>query len=315
MFNLKKKTLIKISGVFVLFILITSIIYVVALKIRLSDDCVKTWPHDYNKNHCLHKTTKVMRRIERYNPFVYWYSRSGLQKTDFMPQQYVDQVYEILAFLDFVFEKHNIKWSIDFGTELGAIRHGGFIPWDDDVDIVLFDDTKKVEDALTNEIKAYGLEDRVLFYRHIDAPWPVVRIKDGIVVDMFNKYMKCYNRFYKKEKYNFSNNGVCVDDIFGEYAFDYNDIWPLKKCKFGPLMLHCKNNIKSTYDTYYGKGWETIAYTGNHTFNRHRSKKFDLTKHKELLKPALPQNDNWKIWVERKNSIKKTNSLSNSVKK
>jgi lipopolysaccharide cholinephosphotransferase len=52
-----------------------------------------------------------------------------------------------------VLEKHGIPYSLAFGTLLGAVRHKDFIPWDEDFDLWLFDDSyDEAKHFLRNEL-------------------------------------------------------------------------------------------------------------------------------------------------------------------
>ena len=44
---------------------------------------------------------------------------------------------DMLREIDRICRAHDIKYFISYGTMLGAVRHGGFIPWDDDIDVAM----------------------------------------------------------------------------------------------------------------------------------------------------------------------------------
>ena len=58
----------------------------------------------------------------------------------------------ILKFIDSICKKYNIKYFVNYGTLIGAIRHKGFIPWDDDIDISMYrEDYEKFYKAVLKE--------------------------------------------------------------------------------------------------------------------------------------------------------------------
>ena len=60
---------------------------------------------------------------------------------DFLVTRERKKIWAVTLDLLFEFDKlcrrHNLRYSLAFGSLLGAIRHNGFIPWDDDIDVVM----------------------------------------------------------------------------------------------------------------------------------------------------------------------------------
>jgi lipopolysaccharide cholinephosphotransferase len=76
-------------------------------------------------------------------------------------EQQRDIMMGILSYIDSVCADNSIQYSLSGGTLLGAVRHQGFIPWDDDIDVMLLrDQYDKLISILSEQTKdEYKLVD------------------------------------------------------------------------------------------------------------------------------------------------------------
>lgn len=76
---------------------------------------------------------------------------------------------DMLKVFDIVCKKYDLVYFAVWGTAIGAMRHNGFIPWDDDIDVgMMIEDYKKLLQIPKDVWKSYGLE---LYSPQDDCPY------------------------------------------------------------------------------------------------------------------------------------------------
>lgn len=119
---------------------------------------------------------------------------------------------EVLEVIDGICQRHNIPYWLSGGSMLGAVRHQGFIPWDDDLDIeMLRPDFERLMKILPNELPA-----------HLALQWHTTD------ENYFFQFAKVRDRNSEL----FERNGY--DKVWKEHGI-WVDIFPLERV---PLWVH-----------------------------------------------------------------------------
>ena len=148
---------------------------------------------------------------------------------------------EMLKYIDQVCKENQIKYFLIGGSLIGAIRHNGFIPWDDDIDIALTrEDYNKLLNILKEESnKRYKLLDHST---QADYFYPFAKLVDSRTTMIENKFK------------NIENYGVYID-IFAYHGLPSNEKEKNKQYKkiksLQRKIFHC--SLKNPYNSNFFK--------------------------------------------------------------
>lgn len=171
-------------------------------------------------------------------------------------QEYKSEINELqkiqlsmLKDFDAVCQRHRISYQLFSGTALGAVRHKGFIPWDDDIDVVMLrEDYERFFDSASKELDC----NKYYVQREFSEHWPMffsklrlngttyiekyhshdAKIHQGIYIDIFPCDNLSDSRLMQKLQY-IASKIVIAKSL---YARGYETNSTVKKC----FMQFCR---------------------------------------------------------------------------
>lgn len=146
----------------------------------------------------------------------------------------------LLGIFDRMCHKYSLTYWIEYGTLLGAIRHKGFIPWDDDTDVAMpREDFEKVFDLMHDELESYNitieyryneLAGLAMHYRHQDTGiWIDILPMDTFITNLdlnetrlmlyplIDSYLHYYESHTNEKKH-------VIWEKKNEYVFSHQDL-------------------------------------------------------------------------------------------
>ena len=167
----------------------------------------------------------------------------------------VKLLYQILYDTHNILQDNGLNYWVDGGSFLGAIRHGGIIPWDDDIDIGIIQPDIKKFLSLRNQFKKCGYSISKVFFGY------KIFYSDRELIEDENFSFPFIDVFpFKKIGNKYRLYSKAARDIWSKESWFEDEIFPLKMYDFGNFKVLGPQTYKNYFKSSYGDDWNRVGY-------------------------------------------------------
>lgn len=183
-----------------------------------------------------------------------------------MPEAWYLHLYQLMKDVHELFTLNKLEYWIQGGTLLGAVRHKGIIPWDDDIDINMRLSDKNVFISLIPVLEELGYDISEVWFGYKIAHSQVFTFgekKGAPCIDIFFTIEKDNKIYYDKHWMQRDNEPIYITK---------EELYPLKLYPFGETFALGPNNPVPYLNASFSADWPHFARIWNHFLNIYEEK-------------------------------------------
>jgi phosphorylcholine metabolism protein LicD len=174
----------------------------------------------------------------------------------------IRELYRLMYHAHIVLYRHNVSYYASGGTLIGALRHGGIIPFDNDLDIeVSYKDAPTITSReFRADLKRRGY--KIKFHHESNAKYDWIKISGKRIsgtrlvpeLDVFfTETVDIDGEYYTRLR------GL-AGGVFYKNIYKASDVYPLKRAQFGDMWIPVPRGAKKALSHQYGRDWNRKAY-------------------------------------------------------